>query len=623
MQERSELETSGEIVVFGLAGAGCASLSVAVDGGRPAAVVLWALVLALVARALAALVRATLGLRSALASTIGCWVVLAFTLADAAYFGLFDEHIGRHAVLLGWDALRTRVVRLGALDVLAGLAGAAVLFVLIHLVARAARRLPPLKAAWDRGVRRAVIALATALVILVVFRDLVLPSNAAWTRPFFWHHPLVQQERRDEADAKKQEVHFGRALDEIAARALVAVTEDLRAKRFQVSAARRDDVLFVHVESLRADKLTATSMPGLFAWSKRCATSARHYATSNSTGGGAFGAMTGLAATYFDTSRRDRVLPVPLRVLAELGYERRVWFPNEALGYDGLLGALFGDLALPQVADREPVYEADALTLETFLAQQGARTAASAPRFDYLVLDSTHYDYSYPDAFAKHLPVATLGGTLNRRTGEGTPFRRDDAREALGEGVHNRYRNSVLYVDSLVDRLLRTLEERGALDRTIVVIFGDHGESFWDNGGGFGHATALTDAQTRVPLVICSKPEIDLRYAITSHADIFPTVFDLLGVRAARPFMTGKSLARFAPALDHAILRSAVSSVATDPRHAIVIGDVKVAYSDDVELRALWGRDAKDEKAELSPDLVTTALAAAVSAKLLREPRGL
>ena len=142
--------------------------------------------------------------------------------------------------------------------------------------------------------------------------------------------------------------------------------------------------------------------------------------------------------------------------------------------------------------------------------------------------------------------------------------------------------------------------------------------------GTFGHSSALVDAQTRVPFVFCSTPAISNEYRVTSHADIFPTVFDLAGMRAERPFMTGKSLARYTPGFDYAILRFPVTAVEADPRHAIVLGDFKIAYTDEVDPRALWVRDAKDDKVNSpSEELVTLGLATAISAKLLREPRGL
>lgn len=46
--------------------------------------------------------------------------------------------------------------------------------------------------------------------------------------------------------------------------------------------------------------------------------------------------------------------------------------------------------------------------------------------------------------------------------------------------AHNPYVGEIAYADSQIGRLLRTLEDGHLLERTIVIVAGDHGESLGD-----------------------------------------------------------------------------------------------------------------------------------------------
>jgi arylsulfatase A-like enzyme/Flp pilus assembly protein TadD len=115
-----------------------------------------------------------------------------------------------------------------------------------------------------------------------------------------------------------------------------------------------------------------------------------------------------------------------------------------------------------------------------------------------------------------------------------------------------RYAGEIAYVDSQVGRLLAALAERRVLDRTLVVVMGDHGESLGEHGEQ-AHGFFLYQSVLRVPLLI------DAPYSAIPHGrrvtsvarsiDIMPTVLDLLGLQTPDsvegqtlvPLMTGAS----------------------------------------------------------------------------------
>jgi hypothetical protein len=578
----------------------------------------WGLLLAVAAGSLGLGARVALPSKvpAVLCDALGSWVVVVYALADAAHTRLFARHIDRATVIHGVDAIRTRAIRFGFADVVAVMIGAALLGLLLAVGFALLARLPRLSPAWERRSRRIGIALACVVGATFLFRDLVFSATPAWTRALYWHAAIGEPLERPEAKAGDA-ARFGSTFTEAQFEHVRQVTTELKSGTFEAKVDRPLDVVLIHVESLRWDMLAQPTMPRLWAWRDRCAVSPRHYSTSINTGGGMFGALTGMAPYYYPALRRHRTLAPTLRVLARLGYTRQVWYPNEALALDGIFDVLVGDLATPRVFEGDPTHVADAAMVSAYL-DEVTSPGAPRPRFDYVIIDSSHYDYSYPDEFEVNRPAETLGVFVNRRTGEGGEGvpEKDPGRRGA---VFNRYKNSVLWADELVGRLLDGLEKSGRLGETVVAIFGDHGEAFWDKGGPFGHNTALTDAQARVPLVLCSSPRIEIAYGVTSHADIFPTVFDLMGLRAARPFMTGKSLRRYDPSADVAILRHRIVGSDDDPRHAIVHGDLKVGFWDGPDPHVMWVRDRNDDLVtDVPPSRLTAALAGAVSAKLFR-----
>ena len=60
------------------------------------------------------------------------------------------------------------------------------------------------------------------------------------------------------------------------------------------------------------------------------------------------------------------------------------------------------------------------------------------------------------------------------------------------------YTGEIAYAASQLERLLNALEERDLLDRTIVIVAGDHGESLGEHGET-DHGVFLYDGVLRVP----------------------------------------------------------------------------------------------------------------------------
>jgi arylsulfatase A-like enzyme/Tfp pilus assembly protein PilF len=95
------------------------------------------------------------------------------------------------------------------------------------------------------------------------------------------------------------------------------------------------------------------------------------------------------------------------------------------------------------------------------------------------------------------------------------------------------YDAEIAFVDASIGRLRRELEERGLLERTIVVVTSDHGESLGEHGER-SHALLLYDTTLKVPLIIRCPEEMGVVGRVRQHVrtvDLVPTVLELMGVQ--------------------------------------------------------------------------------------------
>jgi arylsulfatase A-like enzyme/Flp pilus assembly protein TadD len=105
------------------------------------------------------------------------------------------------------------------------------------------------------------------------------------------------------------------------------------------------------------------------------------------------------------------------------------------------------------------------------------------------------------------------------------------------------YLGEIAFTDSQVGRLVDFLQTRGLLDRTVIVVVGDHGESLDDHGEG-SHGFFIYESVVRVPLIIRTpmKGAQGRRVAdVVRTLDVTPTVSELLGV-SKPPAADGVSL---------------------------------------------------------------------------------
>lgn len=146
----------------------------------------------------------------------------------------------------------------------------------------------------------------------------------------------------------------------------------------------------------------------------------------------------------------------------------------------------------------------------------------------------------------KDAPSMGLHASFELRTRTGVP-KKGDLSDADARNLIHAYLACVSYVDAQIGKILDELDALGLRDKTIVILWGDHG---WHLGehGIWGKATNYEIA-TRVPLIISAPGQTARNVAsnaLVELVDMYPTLSEL----ASLPLPKHLDGLSFAPLLD-------------------------------------------------------------------------
>jgi len=238
--------------------------------------------------------------------------------------------------------------------------------------------------------------------------------------------------------------------------------------------------------------------------------------------------------SYRSVTREHPALPFPSlsSELAGRGY-RTAFFNSADLRYAGTGNFLahrhfervrgYRDIRCtgPELLDHNKPWERyldgvdDACTMDTLL--EWIREPSERPFFGMYWTMMTHLPYFPPEA--------------------GAVFDADSE-------IRNRYLNALRHDDETVGRLLRTLDVTGLASSTLVVVVGDHGESFGTHGHQ-SHGSKIYEEDVHVPLLFIQPGRFhgERHAAVGGLIDVAPTILDLLDL-APPPVWQGRSLFR-------------------------------------------------------------------------------
>jgi len=112
---------------------------------------------------------------------------------------------------------------------------------------------------------------------------------------------------------------------------------------------------------------------------------------------------------------------------------------------------------------------------------------------------------------------------------------------------HEPYDAEVAYADAMVGKLLADLRAAGQLDRTLVVVAADHGESLGEHGERT-HGVFVYDVTMRIPMIVWAGARVPAAASDTlvRLIDLAPTMLDLIGLNAPQEFEGRSALSTIA-----------------------------------------------------------------------------
>jgi len=350
------------------------------------------------------------------------------------------------------------------------------------------------------------------------------------------------------------------------------------------------NIVVILIDSWRFDSLDARITPNLDALARRSVRFMDHHSGGNATRIGVFSLFYSIPGTYWQRALAERQGPVFMTQLLTHGYEVQAFrsAPLFSPEFDRTVFAAIEGVRMR--SEGSDAAERDADLTRDFLSFLDRR-ATGTPFFALLFYDSPH-----KLAFAADSPQPFQPSAVDLNY-----LRLDN--ETNPTPLLNRYRNSVHYVDGLIGRVLTAMKQRGLLERSVIVVTGDHGQEFNDNGRNYwGHGSNYTRYQTGVPLILYSpalQPAVHSHR--TSHFDIMPTLMrEHFG--CTEPFhhySVGHSL--FEPGGREVLLLSEYADF------AIVTPD-KIAVVREQGLQILDASHGRLRDQHLEPELIAMAL---------------
>ena len=164
----------------------------------------------------------------------------------------------------------------------------------------------------------------------------------------------------------------------------------------------------------------------------------------------------------------------------------------------------------------------DNVTMRTAIEWMDGKITEKKPFYITISISDSHFPYKSSNPNANWFQPSGIpdGAAFN-----GYPI-------ALKEQVRNTYLNAIHGVDIQVGRLLEFLHGRGVDNHTIIVVYGDHGESFYENNLPT-HANLPFDPSVHTCLIMNGQgyfPATKNDYP-ASLIDAVPTVLARLGLR--------------------------------------------------------------------------------------------
>jgi len=340
-------------------------------------------------------------------------------------------------------------------------------------------------------------------------------------------------------------------------------------KQNTFTAERRPPIVLVWIDTLRADVITPSTMPNLYEFAKQGVSFEQNFSSGTSTRPTGYSVWNSRPATEWAYALRHEFhqkAGINTRILEKLGYsvhaigselaplEEKIFHENGNMWDEENpenIHFLHRNLFSFRVPKEERYIDPsctlgddeygrishvlkDQKALECFRHQ--VEKKPSRPQAYFIWQFGGHNPY---------IPLPEFTGNL--RFPSFNPYQEDSFRSVQHplwhlwqdygmshqEALINSYLNLASSVDFLFAQTLQTLKDTGIYDKAIVIVMSDHGESLFENAT-VGHGQAAHQKVIESFIFYHFPKDISVPEILTkvgSHSDIFPTVFDVMGVK--------------------------------------------------------------------------------------------
>lgn len=258
-------------------------------------------------------------------------------------------------------------------------------------------------------------------------------------------------------------------------------------------------------------------LPNLKLLSQNAWIAERHYTTYPATGRSHFSILTSMYPinpnVYFKESSKKT--PGLINDLNHIGYKSRLYVPHafENLNEEKMFNSLgFDEIIIGDPDMRSTGYGDDYIDYAIKLDRQVLE------RMKNDIFTWVNEGNNYATVYAPQIGHAPWPDILKNGT---------------AKSEADKCRNIMILQDTWIGEVISLLSIKGTLDRTLIIITGDHGIRTANEDPSFNANGRLNEYTFHVPLLFyCPKilkHRIDLSW-VTSHIDIVPSIFNLLGV---------------------------------------------------------------------------------------------
>ncbi|HLB57681.1 MAG TPA: DUF3413 domain-containing protein, partial [Gammaproteobacteria bacterium] len=280
-----------------------------------------------------------------------------------------------------------------------------------------------------------------------------------------------------------------------------------------VSPVQPMNVLVIVIDTWRHDAMNPSVSPNIYRFSRETQQFQDHWSGGNCTESGVFSLFYSLPGNYWRAFLNQRKPPVLIDQFVKDDYQMGI-FTSAPLNFPSFHKTIFNEIQhlIIRTKGNSSIERDQVITkeFERFVEKRNK----NRPFFSFLFYDAAH---NYCESASPHQ----------------TPFqpavKACDRFSLTAESDRvpyvNRYRNAVYFIDTEVGKVIATLREKNLLENTMIIITGDHGEEFNDEGMNYwNHASAYTPYQLQVPLLIYWPQKQPQTYSyMTTHYDVAPT----------------------------------------------------------------------------------------------------